>query len=51
MDPDIILRDLRQAIEDWEVHEHCNIDGLIDSIDALDKWLTMGGFLPKDWRQ
>ena len=43
MDPNETLRMLRRAIERRE------IDAIEDLFDALDIWLSSGGFLPDDW--
>jgi len=53
MDPDAALfaiRELAAAIaaadevSPWQAHE------LAEHVQALDAWITKGGFLPKDWQ-
>lgn len=51
MDPNAALADMRQAIDNvlatasgsQAAHE------LAEAADALDTWLTSGGFLPEAW--
>ena len=56
MDPDQILKELRQAVvdlySDLEFDEddvRLTAEVLADKVAALDSWLTSGGFLPQDW--
>lgn len=62
MDPDAALQNMRTAIKDfdsakdkWEDSETrdefriLHAIALIDAVEALDDWLSKGGFLPKDW--
>jgi HEAT repeat protein len=60
MDPNEALKDARQAIVRWRALEQYalgNIEfgeaacDLIDAFEALDEWLSAGGFLPTDWRK
>jgi hypothetical protein len=58
MDPDAALRDLRAALEDARAAaEGDSNDAEIeawqavgDEIEALDEWLSKGGFLPLAWQ-
>ena len=59
MDPDAVLMLIRQRIEQWLEVDDANdfseqsvmVGELVDALQALDRWLTTGGFLPKDWQQ
>lgn len=47
MDPSETLANIR-----WLVKHHNNEDDtseLVNNINALDEWLSKGGFLPDDW--
>jgi hypothetical protein len=33
----------------WEADTMAILDGLADTVQALDEWMTKGGFLPKEW--
>lgn len=43
MDPNETLRRLRAAFEDGDAN------GALDLFEALDEWLSEGGFLPTAW--
>lgn len=52
MDPNEVLRQLRELVKDCEKDECCTdreaeLCGLLDS---LDQWLSSAGFMPDDWR-
>ena len=56
MDPNEALKNLRQAYSDWE--DNYGTDGanaidagerMRDAAEALDGWLSKGGFLPDAW--
>jgi hypothetical protein len=50
MDPDVALVDLREARKSFEetgLYE--DAVQLANCVQALDEWMTKGGFLPKDW--
>jgi len=62
MDPDEVLKKAREAAkraqeaieEDPDVHgngvRRDDATGdLVETFEALDRWLSKGGFLPKDW--
>ena len=57
MDPDVALVDLRDAIKEArEYAEEGRIPGAMNGwrevgerFDALDEWLSKGGFPPADW--
>lgn len=62
MDPDKTLEQIREEIRKlrrWMRHpsysDHDNrlseAEELVDLVEALDGWLTKGGFLPKDWNK
>ena len=57
MDPDETLKKLREALE-----LYCRryrdkgtglreADDMADAVEALDNWLSIGGFLPEDWKK
>ncbi|MDQ0923356.1 hypothetical protein QF038_001864 [Pseudarthrobacter sp. W1I19] len=45
MDPTETLRQLRQCI----ANEPDNTERIIELFEALDTWITRGGFLPAQW--
>jgi hypothetical protein len=45
MDPDVTLECLRAAIKTEDYLTAARM------ADALDHWLSSGGFLPQDWRK
>lgn len=51
MDPNVTLQRIRKILADYarESEEHELANELVDRIDALDNWLTCGGYLPSDW--
>jgi hypothetical protein len=55
MDPNETLRRMRELHTQW--NEESAIDSvdlaaaMFDYFDALDTWLSRGGFLPDAWRQ
>jgi hypothetical protein len=51
MDPNETLKRIRQIAGRFEKGQARNQDGpeLADLIDALDGWISRGGFLPRDW--
>lgn len=53
MDPNEALERIRDLVEEarehWELSEDAQT--LLDEIEALDSWLTRGGFLPDEWAQ
>lgn len=55
MDPNKTLQDLRKAIRRLNDNDAVGADGdvriLLDTAEALDGWLSSGGFLPADWRR
>jgi hypothetical protein len=55
MDPNQALADARAACEQWAHSERGDHDlvalaELVNAFEALDQWLSRGGFLPRDWR-
>lgn len=61
MDPDEALRDARRAVRMYRDAMAGDMDGammreaeaggaLVELFDALDEWITRGGFLPEPWR-
>ena len=53
MDPNEALRRLRALVAtirgSMNHYDHRQVDDLIETFDALDDWLTKGGFLPATW--
>lgn len=57
MDPNETLRKARAtvaAIRKWENEGRAymsrpDYDDLVDAFEALDEWLTKGGFHPREW--
>jgi len=53
MDPEKTLADAREAVAEILANraEHSYVAiGLAESVEALDDWLTKGGFPPAAWR-
>jgi hypothetical protein len=56
MDPDEALWQLRSSITEYrnaagQAQALGAADRVVDHADALDRWLTGGGFAPAAWRQ
>lgn len=53
MDPDATLRRVREIIANMEAHDTTTEElcELAQLVDALDQWLSGGGFLPVNWRR
>ena len=54
MDPDAALAAIREAIMRIETsgrqyENHPDVDSLIEHFQALDEWLSKGGFSPNSW--
>lgn len=53
MDPNATLDVIRDYVTEWQKEDtrtHTqSYDDLLEHIEALDEWLTKGGFLPADW--
>lgn len=49
MDPDAALKVLRGMVSRFQNDDAWIDNDFIEHFDALDKWITSGGFLPKDW--
>lgn len=55
MDPNEALRVLRLTIKQMRVDEHPDIrrahaEEIAEHFEALDGWLSTGGFAPQDWQ-
>lgn len=52
MDPNETLADLRNmfSLSHGDM-ETADVAAIRDRFDALDEWLSKGGFLPGDWNQ
>jgi hypothetical protein len=59
MDPDVALQEIRTAMGDWldaeddalDVNSIAAGDRLVSNFQALDDWLSKGGFLPAGWEK
>lgn len=64
MDPNEALRIIRQAVANAQrqmdndtghpsfcVVDNRTVSALIEHCEALDEWLSKGGFLPTDWQR
>lgn len=56
MDPTETLRLLRLTIKQQRVDEHpllrtAQSEEIAECFEALDEWLSKGGFLPADWNR
>jgi hypothetical protein len=59
MDPDLALQEIRTAMGDWlnaeddalDVNSIAAGDRLVSHFQALDDWLSKGGFLPAGWEK
>jgi len=58
MDPNEALKNLREALRgwhangnEWESADDPMSEQLVDAAEALDEWLSKGGFLPAAWQQ
>ena len=56
MDPDQALKDARAACKHWAEGERGDydlvaVDEFGNAFEALDQWISRGGFLPRDWRR
>jgi len=53
MDPNVTLRQLRAAVSDMAGDEFefdaSAVGDAAELFEALDEWLSNGGFLPEDW--
>lgn len=52
MDPNTTLQDIRAAISSLDndgTSYDPYVDDLVTSVEALDAWLSSGGFLPEAW--
>ena len=47
MDPNAALAKVRELIGDGDSADVL----LVDAFEALDEWLSKGGFLPSDWER
>lgn len=57
MDPDTALAHIRWLMSDEGLKSYAGqgwsayAADLMQHVEALDGWITRGGFLPKDWKQ
>lgn len=54
MDPDETLKQIRQLVKEYNQPgwlDRCDVEQLVELVEALDLWLSKGGFLPAAWRK
>jgi len=51
MDPDACLEEIRDVVAKINDGVPGLATALAELVDALDEWLSKGGFLPKGWTQ
>lgn len=52
MDPTATLANIREMItQTLDDEQPVSVSELAESIESLDRWITDGGFLPKDWQE
>lgn len=51
MDPTETLRQIRAMVRRAECGELYDASDLADLVDALDDWMSRGGFPPKQWER
>lgn len=51
MDPNAALRAIRAEVETHLEHGDGDVDVLVEHVNALDEWLSRGGFRPDAWRR
>lgn len=51
MDPNANLEEIRRIIRQCTNGVQWDPERLVDLIEALDQWMTKGGFAPKDWQK
>ena len=49
MDPDKVLENLRSFVNRDERYFDYEIAEFLESFQNLDRWISRGGILPKDW--
>ena len=50
MDPNVTLHLIRVELASHHEHGNANVDALVQHVQALDDWLTNGGFRPTHWQ-
>lgn len=48
MDPNVTLNEIRELLSEYAIDD-IDISDVADRFNALDAWLSSGGFLPKSW--
>lgn len=51
MDPNTTLEELRELAREWFDSDNDHAAQASDLFNALDGWLSRGGFLPKAWER
>lgn len=50
MDPNETLSTLREALDGDPDENFYSYDVAVEAFQALDSWISNGGFLPHDWK-
>ena len=50
MDPNACLKAIRELIAEVSTGSEIDAERLAELVDALDTWISRGGFLPAAWR-
>lgn len=50
MDPDLTLTSIREELVTHHLGRDADVARLVELVEALDEWLSTGGFLPAAWR-
>ncbi|BCP36387.1 hypothetical protein MINTMi198_17570 [Mycobacterium intracellulare M.i.198] len=52
MDPNEALQDIRNGLANYFANGiDVDLDHIFDRVEALDEWLSRGGFLPDAWQR
>jgi len=53
VDPNAALENAREAIRRIQTEKDTDayVADLVDAFEALDGWLSRGGFLPEEWKR
>ena len=51
MDPNEAYRRISEAVDGILSEREVDITEMAEAFEALDHWLTMGGFLPQPWQE
>lgn len=51
VDPNFALMMIREIIKDYEAGNSADVHTIIECFNALDQWMSKGGFLPNEWKE